>query len=317
MTFLTGAINNANPGPALYAVIETAALALGWTLEDTVTPGATHKVLKSAAAGNARNLDWFLDINYPATGITNGIRFAPFESYIAASDTAVRAPHVSTSTVIDATTHSRYGAAGSLLESANWTIGPNSTGMSLTLSTSFTYYISITRNRIIVLLTSDPTNMAYTGFFLPSAAHIAHAGSALFPLIQTRIPATGAPSASSNGTLTSMATTRAPTLTTFPSGMSWGNLLGVMPDYASAEGIPGTGVSPFTGRIALAPMRVLFGNSTASASQGLSSRVGLLEDVGIAQAAGTVTRGDTLTIGSDTWYTTGISGVTSVYMRGV
>src|SRR6187402_1092437 len=113
MTYITGTITDANPGPLLYAAIETAAIALGYTLEDTVVIGSnTHKILKSAAAGNSRGQDWYLDINFATTGVVGGIRFAPFEGYNPATDQGIRGPYTISTTAIEQTYYSPFGVTG-------------------------------------------------------------------------------------------------------------------------------------------------------------------------------------------------------------
>lgn len=323
MTVLQGTINNANPGPTLYAIIETAALALGFTLDDTVVIGGnTHKVLKSAAAGNTQGLDWFLDINYPTTGIVGGMRFCPFEAYVAATDLGYRGAfgHVNINT-LDPTTYSRYGATGSALET-NWLNTAAHTAMSSTLSaTAFDYKISITRDRIIGFTTLQPTQIFYTGFFTPTANHAAHAGAARYPLIMTNMQASLSQlSSSATGISTSTcALTRAPK---FPNPIvtpsnGWGALVHIVPTYSLMEGVIGAGLSLSTNKIALAPAFIIMGNTASGTPVIPTSRIGQLMDIGVGVAAATVVRGDNFTLGADTWYTTGFNSNGAIAFRGV
>lgn len=315
MTFITGSITNANPGPALYAVIETAALAIGWTLEDTVVIGGnTHKVLKSAAAGNAQGLDWFLDLNYPTTGTTGGFRAAPFEGYTAASDVGLRGPFAgASSTTIDATTYSRYGATASALET-NWINSASYTGISLSLTTSaFTYWVSITRNRVIIMTTNNTTKVLYTGFFTPTTAHATEAGAALFPLVQLGLSDQGLSQATTL-TSTSFAATRVPKAT---SGLNWGNHGLTQANYGVLEGTVGGAASPFTGRFAGSPLQVIFGTGTTGAGYTNENRVGTVDDVALFASSGSVVRGDTVTVGSDTWYAFTNNNAHCLFIRGV
>ncbi len=318
MTYITGSITNANPGPTLYALIETAALADGWTLDDTVVIGAnTHKVLKSAAAGNTYALDWYLDINYPTTGTTGGIRFTPFEGYTAATDLALRGPRSGASdTTIDATTYSRYGLTASALET-NWANTTAYTTMSVVLSAAATtYWISITRNRIIVLLSSAPTQLAYAGFYTPLSSVSTWAGAALFPLITTVIPATAIAVASTTASTTAASLTRLPKATT----VQWGthvSVQGLIPlNYVGGQA--GTAVSPFTGEVAIVPLPIVAGGTSVNAASGNTTAfIGNLDGVATGFVAGTTVRGDTLTIGADTWISHTISSSQAVFFKAV
>jgi hypothetical protein len=318
MTFITGTITNANPGPALYTVIETAALAIGWTLEDTVTIGSnTHKVLKSAAAGNSQSLDWYLDINYPTTGVTGGIRFAPFEGYTAASDVALRGPVSANATTIDATTYSRYGASTSALET-NWTNGVTYTSLSAVMTTTiFTYWISITRNRIIVMLSSDSSGVYYTGFFNPTTAHATEAGASLFPLVMSKAAiATPLASSSTSAAQASLVFTRLPKFTTL-TGTGWGASAVLVGNFGAVEGVAGGAAAPSTARVTLTAPSVMMGAASFGIGQAGASKVGTLEDLAIAAAAPTVVRGDTLTVGSDTWYSSPYTSGYSIFFKGI
>jgi hypothetical protein len=323
MTFITGSITNANPGPALYSAIETAALAGGWTLEDTVVIGGnTHKVLKSAAAGNVQGLDWFLDINYPTTGTTGGIRFAPFEGYTAASDVGLRGPYATTDSTIEGTNYSRFGATTSALETS-WANTASYTNLSVALTTSaFTYNISITRNRIIVQLTNDQTKIAYTGFFTPSSAHSTHAGASLFPLVMTVLTNSSARAQSSGGSASAAALTRAPKAagTNLGQTWSWANSVAIPLTDLSLSGLStgqaGVAVSPFTNTTGLIPVPVVMGYPSQFVGAYHGASVGFLDGVAVGQVLSSAVRGDELTIGSDTWYATSPSSTFAIFFKG-
>jgi hypothetical protein len=328
MTTINGTITSANPGPALYTAIETAALADGWTLDDTVVIGGnTHKVLKSAAAGNVQNLDWFLDINYPTTGVTGGIRFTPFESYNAGTDQGTRGPFSGTSnTTIDATTYSRYGATGSALET-NWANTTSYTGLSHALTTSaFSYRISVTRNRIIALLTNNVSQIAYAGFFTPTAAHASWAGAALFPLVVAKLTIGTASSTSENSAASVTAClTRLPKVAALASS-GWGHHVTIptTTTYIGTQGEGQIGVadSPFTGRRSFAPLRIWGNSSGTSASVPGTSTPGLdelgsLDDVGIGYVLSSSIREDSVTVGAETWYATTPSASATLFFRGI
>lgn len=312
MAFITGSITNANPGPTLYALIETAALGIGWTLDDTVVIGSnTHKVLKSAAAGNTYGLDWYLDINYPTTGITGGMRFAPFEGYTAASDVGLRGPYGHASnTTIDATTYSRYGASTSALET-NW-YNTASSNVSMTLATTaFTYWVSITRNRIVVMTSLQTTSIFYTGFFTPTALHSAHAGASMFPLVMCRPQVNNNAASASSGS--SLAFTRAPKAATInwaSSGMAVSEISSI--GWGLSGGV-GISASEYTGLTQILPLPVVMGAGSIGSTTTSLGHVGYLDGVAGGYGVSTAIRGDTITVGSDTWYSTSPAS-TSLFM---
>lgn len=329
MTFITGTITNSNPGPTLYSAIETAALALGWTLVDTVTIGSnTHKVLKSAGAsgGNSQGIDWYLDINYPTTGTTGGIRFCPFETYNATSHVAGGGPYSQSNTTIDATYYSRFGATQSALET-NWANTTSYTGLSTSLVTiAFTYWISITRDRIIVMLSNVATAIAYAGFFTPSSAFSSNAGSALFPLVMAYL-SPPANSSNSNGASSTACLTRLPKLSAMTNS-GWNNHCIIATNIAYfgnfPEGQLGVGVSPFTGRSTGTPLTVAANASgtsltapASSAASAATDAIGTIDDVIVDYVSSTSIRGDSITIGSDTWYGISPSNVSGLFFKGI
>jgi hypothetical protein len=322
MTFINDTISSANPGPALYTAIETAMLAGGWTLEDTVVIGSTtHKILKSAAAGNTYGLDWYLDINYPTTGTTGGMRFAPFEGYNAGTDQGTRGPfgHVSVGT-IDATTYSRFGATASALET-NWMNGSTATGVSAALATTpFGYYVSVTRNRIVMLTTSEPTKLFYTGFFTPSAAHVAHAGAALFPLVMLTIAVNSTAGTAGSIGGAGLAFTRVPKASTInwsTSGLVHAGA--ALLTYFGGGGLVGGASSEFAGETQLVPCPVMMGAGSSGPGTGTTNvgGVGYLDGVAAGYVLSTATAGASVAVGSDTWYTTTPSGSYGLFFKGV
>lgn len=325
MTTITGSFTNANPGPTLYALIETIMLADGWTLEATVVIGGnTHKVLKSAATGNARGLDWFLDINFPTTGVTGGMRFAPFEGFTVGTNVGLRGPFGGTNlTTIDAATHSRYGAATSALET-NWMNQVGNSGVSMTLATIATgYIVSVTRNRIIVNTTNSATFAYYAGFFTPSAAHIAHAGAALFPLIMCAAAVGVSPVSSSSASAVTAAVTRLPKLTSMsanPNVTSWADYLTVANTPGGSAlrmgGRPGV-PSDFTGQSSIAPLAVLFGSANISTNTPAVTYVGDLDGLANGYTPTSTARGDTVTDGTDTWHALAPSTYFGLFIEGV
>lgn len=330
MTTINGTISaNANPGPAFYAAIEPTLLALGFTLVDTVVIGGnTHKVLKSAGAsgGNTYGLDWYLDINYPTTGITGGIRFAPFEGYNASTHVATNGPYASSSLTIDPTTYSRFGTTPSALET-NWVNSASYTAISGSLVTAaFNYRVSITRDRIIALLTNNPGQLHYAGFFTPSAAHSSTAGAALYPLVMAVLTAgSGYSFTSTSASQTNCAFTRLPKLSAMTSS-GWAGSGIIATQVGGVGGAPegqiGTAASPFTGRSTLKPLPVMMSASGVSVSSvgnntPLVDDVGTLDDVSCGYVSSSSVRDDSVTVGSDTWYDCSPNSNSTLFMRGV
>jgi hypothetical protein len=285
---------DANPGPLVYTALATKLLALGWTLEDTVVIGArTHKVLKSAAAGNTYALDWYLDISYPTTGVATGLMLAPFEGYTAASDVATRGPYTASNTTIDGTTYSRFGATTSALET-NWANTGSYSGLDTPLSTSaFVINASVTRDRVILLSSTEPTDVGYCGFFTPTAAHAAHAGAALFPLVVARLR--GAADRVSSATVGSVSAS----LTRVPKASSgnWSTHCIVGPNTMRLNGRVGGAVSEGDNQITSVPFLVAFGGT--SWVNGTAAQIGELDGVQVAWADAAVARGDFVTVGGD------------------
>lgn len=182
MTFISASITNAAPGPLLYAAMETALLGVGYTLVDTVVISTrTHKILKSPAGSNSFGKDWYLDVTYNTTGVTDGLWIRTFEDYTPASDLGIRGPGLGNYVVsydFDEPTWSWGGSTGYALET-NWSIY----GSRLSLTTSaFTYWISITPDRVIVMLSTATTSLMYAGFYQPTDFFEEQAGAASFPL---------------------------------------------------------------------------------------------------------------------------------------
>jgi hypothetical protein len=286
---------DANPGPLVYTALATKLLALGWTLEDTVVIGArTHKVLKSAAAGNTYTLDWFLDISYPTTGIASGVMLAPFEGYTAGSDVGLRGPYSASSTTLDGTTYSRFGATTAALET-NWVNTSAYTAMDTPLSTSaFVINASVTRDRVILLSSTEPTQVSYCGFYTPTSAHVAHAGAALFPLITTRLLGSADRTSATASASVSAALTRVPKA----SIINWGTHCIVGPNTMRMNGRIGGAASEGDNQITTVPLLVGFGGTSWSSS---TNQIGELDGVQCGYADAAVARGDTVTVGGDTY----------------
>jgi hypothetical protein len=281
---------DANPGPLVHAALATKLLALGWTLEDTRVIGArTHKVYKSAAAGNTYALDWWLDISYPTTGVATGVLLTPFEGYDSATGVATRGPYSASNTTLDATTYSRYGASTSALET-NWANTGSHTSLAMTLlTTSFGIYASVNRNRVILLSTTAPTAVSYAGFFTPTAEHAAHAGASLFPLVTTRLTGLADRISASASSAVAAALTRVPKL----SAVNWQSHCVVGPNTMRMNGKVGGTASEGDGQVTSVPFLVGVGGT--SWTSGVATHIGELDGIECAYADASVTRGDTTT----------------------
>lgn len=316
MTYDTNSINSATPGAAFYAIIETIMLGQGWTLEDTVVIATrTHKVLKSASAGNARGLDWWIDISYTTTG-AGSIMMAPFESYNPATDLGVRGPYSVSDTGFDPTTYSRFGATGAALETS-WANTVSHTGLQVPLvsGSAFIYYLAVSRNRVAFFLSND-TNLLYCGFWLPSTQHIAQAGASLFPLIVARMGSGTSANSSTSTSAVTAAVTRLPKFpditTTYVSSGGWGGSVFVFFNSGMLSGIGGQQVHPATGELAMSPMCVGLGGISATTLLGY---VGQLDGVVQGYVNITAGRGDTVVQGVDTYVMQARSTNNAIFLK--
>jgi hypothetical protein len=303
---------DANPGPLVHTALATKLLAQGWTLEDTVVIGArTHKVYKSAAAGNTYALDWYLDVSYPTTGVASGVLLAPFEGYTAASDVALRGPYTASNTTIDGTTYSRLGATTSALET-NWANTTSHTSLDTPLSTSaFVINASVTRDRVVLLASTEPTQISYTGFYTPTAAHVTHAGAALFPLIMTRLNGSSDRVTSGTASAASAAVTRVPKLST----IQWAASVIVTPNTARLNGRIGGATSEGDNQITTVPFLVAIGAASINAPG--ASHVGELDGIQVGWADAAVARGDVVTIDGATFTLSTVTSSATVCMEQV
>jgi len=185
--YITGTVTDANPGPALHAVMATTLTAAGYTLVDTVVIATrTHKIWKSPAAGNTQNLDWYLDVAFTTAGAAV-FGITPFESFDPATDLGYRGVYLASQTTTDAATGTRFGATGFALET-NWfsvasTGGASSWPAALTASTQFGYWCSINANRVILMVSGTPGYPQYAGFYEPDPLYAAKAGANIYPLV--------------------------------------------------------------------------------------------------------------------------------------
>jgi len=298
MSYITGTLTTATPAGDLYTLIAAELTATGWTLHDTVVIGGrTHRVWKSAAAGNVAGLDWYLDVAI-ATGNTGHIWLLPFEFFDSATDLGYRGPsYVTSSITLDATTFSRYGATGYALET-NWAPVAGHTGFNkiTTATTSFGYWISITRNRVIALTSLIPSSVFYVGLYESYAPSAAFAGAANFPLIIATV-GPDANSSTSGGTAAAIMT-RYPRISSATGGTSDMvlTLNGSLNFDEMRTGAVPAGATPITGRFEAIPVTLV-----PIATSPYFGTWGQLYDIAFIAAQATVVRGDTMTIDGNPW----------------
>lgn len=217
MVYLTGTLTNINAPATLYADIAAALVTVGYTQVDTFTATTdTVVVWKSAAAGNAANLDWHLVVIYTTSG-AGRIDFTASEGWDVASHRALRPiTHSDGSTwnggggenysYLDAVTNgrigydvatgSRFGATLQTLHSPPAYAGYINVRQLSAPSTAFGYWISITANRVCYVATGAATTGYYVGLYEPSATYVNAAavsgypaGAFIFPLISVGMTA--------------------------------------------------------------------------------------------------------------------------------
>jgi len=299
MSYISGTITDSNAPATLYNSIATALTDEGFVSIDTVTISAnTHKVWKSPAAENTANKDWYLDVQYPTAG-GGTIYFTPYEDYNATTDLGFRGPvNIGTwaTMTTETTYYSRYGATGYSLEHANWW----RIGLTAPV-TSFGFWISITADRVVGLSSNEPSKVVYTGLYTPSAGHTASATTWVYPLITAQLDGAGGGYAGY---------TRFPKIVGTIGNQGGGGSTQVAP-FRLAGYLPGTSVP--------AGVNGAYSYREASPIQAYNndpqtgmSWFGTLQDVATVNAALTVARGDTVTIGADQWVAcTVASGTTS------
>jgi hypothetical protein len=169
------------------------------------------------------------------------------------------------------------------------------TAMDIPLSTSaFVINASVTRDRAIVLSSTEPSQVSYCGFFTPTSAHVAHAGAALFPLITTRLLGSADRTSATASASVSAALTRVPKA----SSINWGTHCIVGPNTMRMNGRIGGAASEGDNQITTVPLLVGFGGTSWSSS---TNQIGELDGVQCGYADAAVARGDTVTVGGDTY----------------
>lgn len=302
MAYATGSLTDANSSLALYNVLAGLLTTAGYTLVDTVVISTrTHKVWLSAAANNSMNLDWYLDVAYTTTGV-GPVHLTPFEYFDPATDLGYRGAYGGTSSTIEGTYYSRYGATGYALET-NW-FGAQ-TGVGISTSAAFSYWLSVTGDRVIGLSSQAPTLLRYTGFYEPSARFSVSAGASNYPLIKAEFN-----DPSGSVAVGSAAITRAPKLTAFGESIGWQYQTGVTSELSVMHQRGGSvAIAPDSMAPAIACRAVL--GYTLSGIPGFDPLPGYLRDVLFVRGTNAVVRGDTFTVGSDTYVLCTYAGYTS------
>jgi hypothetical protein len=313
MTYITGTVAaTANPGADLYALLAPALTSAGFTLVDTVVISTrTHKVWKCAAANNSQTLDWFLDVAYPTSGAGN-MTLLPMEFYDPATHLAYRFVYSNNASVIETTFYSRFGASGFTLEdTTNWTLNAsNLTVLVLSTSTAaFGYWISVTGDRVAAISSVLPATLLYAGMYTPHPLHAAAVGAAAYPLVVTAMDTSSSAWASSSSTgAAKMMLTRAPKMTT----INWSSSGLVAPALNHPNIVfpyPSSTSTQVMGVRVVAPIWV-----TATSGYGV---FGTLIGAAWGSTGGSITRGDTVTIGADTWVTVTVGTTGFALLRAV
>lgn len=320
-------MTNANPAATLAAAMDTALLAEGYTLEDTVVIGTrTHKVYKSPAAINAEGLDWYLDLAYTTTG-NGSVWMGAFETYDAVAHTAGFGPYCTSSTTVDATEFSRYGSTKYALET-NWGHISNNLAQIECQTSAFTYWVSITGDRIIAMTSVNAVKVNYVGHLDPYAPWKAKVAATTpgkwNPIVTCNVTIPAADHAYGMG---KGALSRVPPVAITVSWSSGGMSIrssssGASPSTGTSTnggcGIGGpsghvdTGESPYLDGGPLADtIQVVVQRSGGSTNiSGWGHAAGLLYDVGRFGTSGatSVVRGDTTTVDGDPWVLASATG---------
>lgn len=336
MTYSTGSLTSANPAADLYTALASALSTAGFTLVDTVVISTrTHKVWKSAAAGNSMTLDWYLDVAYTTTG-AGDLWLGAFEGYDATTHLGLRGPynHSNDGISAEATYYSRFGATASALET-NWTHIGNNVARIITQTTAYAYWISATTDRVIIMSSVVPTSLFYCGFFDMYAPWATKISTLAYPLITCTLNSP----ISVDGQLHSTATNliNAPTLinnNAFPAALTrqppvlhtsnnvWaGGIYSGWNAVASAASLPegGEGIGGPAGRVDTGVSSFYDtprgGNLAVYGGwNGVSPNpvIGTLKDICVFVGSA-VTRGDTISISSTDWVLTNIQSALRCY----
>ena len=177
------------------------------------------------------------------------------------------------------------------------------------------YWISITGNRVAAISSANADKLIYAGLFTPHAQHTAAAGASAFPLVTARLSAAGdaAGSISAASSVTALLP-RVPKATALTAS-GWGFIptLKAYGPYDLCPPLP-TGVLLVQAKVLTFPVAV--GVSPTYVAGAGGGFLGTLDGVAMTGSVGTA-RGDTVTIGPDTWVLGTSSGTTSILFKAV
>jgi hypothetical protein len=301
MSWTTGTINSATPATALYNAI--AAALTSWTFIETV-PAATAGTTADVKVLRAPNDDWYLFIEVDDTN--NRLRFRAAREYDT-STKQIRKHCPNTSTSASVTPAADYSAGSTWVS-----IGATTSGLAgvfyvpvfVATNIGFTYYIGVgTGNgspQDLVLVATDVASAgsygwALVGFFTPVNPND-------FPLFIAGSSGTGLTSESTGtcrmayeyGITTSQTGAFTGQFNTIPGG-----------NYPTYVGQPYSSTrNPYTTNGIYVFDAVLHGNTTASSQRFFR---GYLPNFKLFYLNSQVTPGDTITVGSTTYFVIGVS----------
>lgn len=202
MTYVTGTLSNAAPASTFLGIIDatiTAETGLTKVSSAIVVGTNTWNVYKSAAANNSFGQDFHFAIGYP-TATPTTLLMAVFEGWNTGTLLATNYPP--NATVTPNGSFANPGAALAL-PSTGATMGYL---QSIALTTSCSYYYSVTPDRVIFsMLTSTPTNL---GFYIGLYDSFNTTAIDPFPLCIVNLTVTAITGATSSTSTASGFTTR-------------------------------------------------------------------------------------------------------------
>lgn len=312
MAYLTGTISaSANPSADLYALMAPKLTEAGYILVDTVvTAPLTRKIWQNPAANNPTGKTYYIDLTYVTAGV-GGLVMWIMEDFNTTTDLAYRQAYSGTSSnTIETTYYTATGATGYAL--GNTTGAPaNAANVSVTMSlqtstASFGFWISITPARIAGVTSIAPDRLLYCGAFTPEPFWASRIGADAFPIVTASLDSLGKAAGGNSGSNTTLAVSRLPRANVLNYSSTAGWNLQAMPlwggynAYVPSPSVPTGNTSFYGGAQVVWPigMHMGYGNMPSGATGGW---LGSFIDVGIVAAAGTVARGDTITVNGNPW----------------
>jgi len=308
MAYISGPMTNSNSSSALWALMDAEMIATGWVLDDTVVISTfTYKVYKSPAAGNSILKDFWIAIKYTTVGI-GSIALAVMEGYNPTTHLMTRPGFNYSQNVVEQTYYSNFGTTTVALNAVTmdtvWFPLP-------TVATASYYNISMTRDRIILSLLND-AGFLYAGIYTPTADALAWSGSSSFPLLSAYLIASSSSFGAEFGQA-KIAFNRMPKMRT--GVMNWNAyVLSTSLVAALTTGTVGAAsTSDLTGK------RILVNPICYHVVQGGLGYewFGYASDVAGGFVVNTAAKGDTITIGSETWAVASYNGGYAAFMRAI